>query len=156
MASLRFVYCLMLIGVVSLAECESAFAQSIRRPGKMSRYSTGMGEPFVSPYLRLVQPGGDPGFNYFNLVQPQLQQMENTRLNATRIQGLNRDLQQTKQTTAYGPQLGIRATGGSASYRNYSHFYPSMSSGGAGGAPARNYQSAVGSSSGFGGGFGMY
>lgn len=150
MSSLRFVYCTALVGVVFWGECQSAEAQSVRRSGKIRRYQT-LGEPFVSPYLRLVQPGSQPGFNYFNLVEPQLQQMENTRLNASRIQGLNRDLQQQAKETPYGRQLRIRATGGAASYKNYSHFYPAM--GGGGGGAARQYKSSASSGA---GGFGMY
>jgi hypothetical protein len=50
---------------------------------------------------------------------------------------------------AYGPVGGIRATGGGASYRNYSHFYPSLGASGGAGAPARNYPAPA--SSGMGG-----
>lgn len=150
MSSLRFVYSMALVGVVILVECDSAMGQSVRRSGNIRRYQ-GMSEPFVSPYLRLVQPGSQPGLNYFNLVQPQLQMMENTRLNATRIQGLNRDLQQQVKETAYGRQLGIRATGGVSSHGNYSHFYPSK---GGGGAAVRQLRAP--SSGGGMGGMGMF
>lgn len=136
------------LGVLLWSECGTAFAQAGRRT--MRRYQSTVGEPFISPYLNLARPGADPGFNYFTLVQPQMQQQRNTELNASRIQSVNSDLQQA-QAGAYGPVRGIRPTGHAATFRNYSHFYPSL--GGGGGGAARRYASSANSGA---GGMGIY
>jgi hypothetical protein len=132
-----------------LCEYRSAWGQGGRR-SPMRRYQSSVNEPFVSSYLNLARPGADPGFNYFTLVQPQLQQQRNAEINASRIQSVNGDLQQTK-VGAYGPMGGIRPTGRGATYGNYSHFYPSL--GGGGGRGARRYQSSASSGA---GGMGVY
>lgn len=144
-----FVFIVLCCGF-SLWEAGLAWCQAPRRP--IRRYQNAVGEPFVSPYLNLARPGADPGMNYYTLVQPQLQAQRNTELNAARIQGLNQELRQQEQMSAYGPVGGIRPTGRGATYRNYSHFYPALGGGGGGGSP-RRYRSTVGSSA---GGFGVY
>lgn len=135
------------LGVLVGSECDTAFAQAGRRP--MRRYQSTVGEPFISPYLNLARPGADPGFNYFTLVQPQMQQQRNNEINASRIQGVNSDLQQAK-SSAYGPVQRIRPTGGAATFRNYSHFYPSL---GGGGGAGRRFASSANSGA---GGMGVY
>lgn len=141
--------CFALVGILSLGHGAAAWGQGTRRP--MRRYQSSANEPFVSPYMNLALPTGNPGLNYFSLVQPQLQQMRTNETNASRIYGLNQDLQQAK-SGAYGPTGGIRPTGRAATYGNYSHYYPSMGGGGGAGGPggggrggpARNYPSPVG------------
>lgn len=141
------------IAVVLAADAD-AFGQTVRRP--MRRYASTVGEPIISPYLNLVRPGTDPGFNYFTLVQPQMQQQRNAEMNASQLQGVNQDLQQAK-TGAYGPTGGLRPTGRGASYRNYSHFYPAMGGqggGGRAGGARRTYPSAASAGGGMFGGMG--
>jgi hypothetical protein len=132
-----------------VGEGSTASAQGGRRP-IVRRYQGATAEPVISPYLRLIQPGSDPGLNYFNLVQPQLQQQRGMELQSRQIQGLNRQLQQDERQGPFGGVTQIRATGGrAASYQNYSHYYPALGGGGGGGAPSRQYKSSTG-----GGGFG--
>jgi len=74
--------------------------------------------PAFSPYLNLVRPGGGPTLNYFGLVRPELEFRQN-------IGGLQ---QQTNSLTeaANNPNTvdqGIRPTGNSASFMNYSHYF---------------------------------
>lgn len=146
-----------LCGVAMLVAQSSALAQAPRRPA-MRRYQSTVSQPFVSPYLNLVRPGGDPGLNYFTLVQPQLQQEHNTQVQSNQIQRLNRGLEQATQAqnSPYGPVGGIRSTGGrTASFRSYSHYYPSLGAGrSGGGAPPRNYPNPVGAGGGMMGGMG--
>ncbi|HVA49970.1 MAG TPA: hypothetical protein VNH11_26630 [Pirellulales bacterium] len=132
-----------------------ATAQAIRRPG-IRRYQSMNTEPIVSPYLNLARPGGDPGFNYFTLVQPQVQQQSYQQTQNAQIRGLNQQLQQQAKEGPYGPVNTIRPTGRGASFRSYSHYYPSKGAGGGGGAPARNYPSSSGGSGGMGMGMGMF
>ncbi|HEV3345132.1 MAG TPA: hypothetical protein VG125_32445 [Pirellulales bacterium] len=135
-----------------------AAAQGGRRTG-MRRYQNAVAEPTASPYLRLIQPGSDPGLNYFNLVQPQMQQQRLNQQQTQNYQALGRQLQQDERQGPFGAMTQMRATGGrAASFQNYSHYYPRMGGGGGGGGggatPSRTYQSAGGSGGGMMGGFG--
>jgi hypothetical protein len=112
----------------------------------------------MSPYLNLLRGGADPGFNYFTLIQPQLQNQKNMQLQSRDIQSLGGQLRQDERQGPFGALTQIRATGGrAASYQNYSHYYPALGSGGGGGgAPSRQYKSSAGGGGGFGmGGMGM-
>ncbi|HVX13069.1 MAG TPA: hypothetical protein VHC22_17935 [Pirellulales bacterium] len=153
----RKISCMLFVGLMAISTSDRVLGQTVRRA--VSRYQSSVNEPYVSPYLNLARPGADPGFNYSTLVQPQIVQQRNTELNAARIQGLNRDLQmQQTKVGPYGPLGGMRATGRGASYRNYSHYYPSLAGpGGKGGAP-RNYPAPLGTGSSAmnGTGFGMF
>lgn len=122
----------------------------IRRPQGVRQYRGVTNEPYVSPYLNLIRPGADPGFNYYTLVQPELQQLNFNQQQRGAIQGLGRQLQQQQAEimTPYGPAGGIRPTGRGATFMNYSHYYPEMGVGQSGG---RRYQSDSGGGGGFGG-----
>jgi hypothetical protein len=141
-----------LVAVVVISQSRIAQAQGGRRP-LIRRYQGATAEPTISPYLRLIQPGSDPGLNYFNLVQPQLVQQQNFQQQSRQIRGLNTQLQQDERQGPFGSLTQIRPTGGrAASYQNYSHYYPSMGGGGGGGGASRNYKLP---SSGGGMGMGM-
>lgn len=139
--------------VAVLGRASSANAQAGRRP--IRRYQNVTAEPFVSPYLNLIRPGADPGFNYSTLVQPQIQQQRNSQLQYQQFQNLNRQVQQQQEviTSPYGSVGKLRATGERvASHGNYSHYYPALSGAGAGAGKSRNYPNPI---QGMGGGFGM-
>jgi hypothetical protein len=84
---------------------------------QFSPYQTPVRRPSFSPYLNLVRPGG-PTLNYFGLVRPELEfrrdigglQMQTNTIN----EAVN------NPNTA---EQGIRPTGNSASFLNYSHFF---------------------------------
>jgi len=128
-----------------------ASAQKGRRP--MRSYRGATAEPTVSPYLNLLRPG-DPAFNYFTLVQPQVAFQRNMQQQSRDIAGLGRQLQQDEREGPFGGITELRPTGGrAASFQNYSHYYPSMGGGaGGGGGASRKYPSTVSRG---GGGIGM-
>ena len=137
--------------IVVLSFSSEAFSQS-NRPRAPRRYRGVTNEPYVSPYLQLVRPDSDPGFNYYTLVQPQEQQLQ---LNQQQLQQnfrFGRQIQQTQAEimTPYGPRNTIRPTGRVATYMNYSHYYPGLSGGGAAGG-GRQYRSGGGGGMGMGG-----
>lgn len=134
--------------------CNEGFAQN-GRPRAPRRYRGVTNEPFTSPYLNLVRPDADPGFNYYTLVQPQVQQID---MNQQQVQQNFRFGQQLQQTqaeimTPYGPRNTIRPTGRLATRMNYSHYYPDMGSGPSGGG--RKYTSSAGGGGMSMGGMGM-
>ncbi|HUY90215.1 MAG TPA: hypothetical protein VMV10_15870 [Pirellulales bacterium] len=128
-----------------------AFSQN--RPRAPRRYRGVSNEPYVSPYLNLVRPGADPGFNYYTLVQPQVQQEDFNLQQGRQMFGLGRQIQQTQAEimTPYGPRNTIRPTGRVATRMNYSHYYPNMGGGPSGGG--RKFTSG-GGGGGMGGGMG--
>jgi hypothetical protein len=135
-----------------VGDASIAAAQGGRRPG-IRRYQSATAEPSISPYINLVRPFSDPSFNYFSLVQPQLQQQQAAQIQGKQIQGLGRQLQQDEKMGPYGAINTLPATGSRVATRqNYSHYYPSRggSGGGGGGASRRAYSSGGG-----GGGMGM-
>lgn len=143
--------------LVVVAVPSSARAQAGRRPIRQYRNSSMNNEPVISPYMNLLRGGADPGFNYYTLVQPQLQQQRYNQLQGQQIQRLGREVAAEK-ASPYGPVTKLRSTGTSATRMNYSHYYPGLGgAGGRGGAPARNYPSGGGGAGGMGmGGIGMY
>lgn len=132
--------------------CDQGFAQNAR-PRAPRRYRGVTNEPFTSPYLNLVRPDADPGFNYYTLVQPQVQQMD---MNQQQVQQNFRFGQQIQQTqaqamTPYGPRTTIRPTGRIATRMNYSHYYSGLGGGSSGGGRTYTSSSGGGGMGGFGG-----
>ncbi len=84
----------------------------------------GARRPTYSPYLGLLAGGGrNPAFNYFGIVQPNMQaqqqfgQLQNQiQQNAQGIQSLNNNL-------AYGVDQNFPLTGHAATFGNLSHYY---------------------------------
>jgi len=99
---------------------QSAQAQVLIAPFR----PTAPTRPTVSPYLNLNR-GGSAGVNYFNLVRPQI---ETTRT----LQTLGQEIQQIAPTGSGA--TGVITTGiqgsGVPNYMYYSHYFPSMPSGG--------------------------
>lgn len=146
----------LVFSVASLAillAASEAFSQGTRGRAPR-RYRGASSEPFVSPYMRLLQPGADPAFNYGTLVQPQVQQEQFNFQQSQQMFRFGRQLQRTQEEvmTPYGPRNTMRPTGGVATRMNYSHFYPSKGGGGAAGG-GRKYTGGAGG--GMGGGMGM-
>lgn len=141
--------------LLAVAVPSAAWAQGSRRPIRQYRNSSLSNEPYISPYLNLLRGGADPGFNYYTLVQPQLQQQRTNQMQSQQIQRLGRDMAAEK-ANPYGPINKIRSTGTGATYRNYSHYYPSLGGAGGGGG-ARTYSSGGGGGGGMGmGGIGVF
>lgn len=153
----RAALCLTVVCWGFLAAGEAAFAQQYGRARAPRQYRGVSKEPYVSPYLNLVRPGGEAGFNYFTLVQPQTQQMQFNQQQVRNVQGLNQQFQQQQAElmSPYGPVGGIRPTGYSGvGFMNYSHYYPGF--GGGASAGGRTYSSSSGGGMGMGGmGMGM-
>lgn len=130
-----------------------ASAQAPRRRSRGRKYQSSVtSEPYVSPYMNLILPTGDPGYNYMNFVQPQIQQQRYNQQQSAQTRSLDREIQQQEQMTGpYGPIGGIRPTGGNAAtFGNYSHYYPSKS-----GVSSSPRQYKVRGLGGAGGGMGM-
>jgi hypothetical protein len=89
--------------------------------------------PTISPYLNLLRRDVGPLPNYYSLVRPQLQQNDfNQRqiaINREQRTAIRANAQQIQEV-----QSGAASTGTASVYRNYGHYYPSMS---ASGPPAR-------------------
>lgn len=125
------------IGLTMIASIVAALSLSGSASAQYSPYQQPTRRPSFSPYLNLTRPGGAT-LNYFGLVRPELEFRRN-------IGGLQ---QQTNALTeaANNPNTvdqGIRPTGNSASFMNYSHYFglrssapnPIGSAGGGGGGP---------------------
>lgn len=130
---------LLLAGPVS-----SSFAQPI--PPVMAP------RPAYSPYLNLLWGFGSPAFNYFGLVQPQLQMQQQNmqmqlqmRQTSRNIQMLNNEL---SSFNVYGINPNIRATGFIPMFNNTGHYFNSN--------PAVRGSSAGGGRLGGIGGFGTF
>lgn len=128
---------------------EPVYSQQTARSRGPRQYRGVTNEPYVSPYLNIVRPGADPAFNYYTLVQPQLQQQQFNLQESRNVQNLGRQLQQqqTELMTPYGAIGGIRPTGHVATYMNYSHYYPAL---GAGPSAGRRYTSSISRGGGMG------
>jgi hypothetical protein len=97
-----------------------------QRPGQTPPARYQPSRPTVSPYLNLFRQNEGPLPNYHSLVRPQLQNIENERRQQainiqqqTEIRTLNRGLSRIAQPAA-------ASTGGGGTFRNFSHYYPSM------------------------------
>lgn len=143
------------LALVLLVAGES-FSQ-VTRSRAPRRYRGVTNEPYVSPYMNLLLPNTDPGYNYSAFVQPQLQQMQMNQQQAQENFMFGRQIQQTQAEymTPYGPRNTIRPTGRIATRMNYSHFYPDMGGPGGGGGGGRRYTSSMGGGGGMLGGGGM-
>ena len=131
----RFIYTVS-ISAAAVLMCHAAQGQSPYRYVNPAR-SAAVRRPAVSPYVNLLQ-GNDAGVsNYFTQVRPMLRQgLVNTQQSAN-IQSLQH---QVAGATAAGQtgSVGIRQTGHITTFRNYSHFFPSLVNRNApGGQPAR-------------------
>ncbi len=133
----------MMVGCTSLvAGVQEAHAQPARSTYSAGRSSGGGGggqlpfsgntyrRPTVSPYMQLQQQGYNPMQTqniYQTMVQPQVQQQQQQieqMSQARQMQRLQNQVQQIGRDTS-GRQIdeSIRATGHSATYLNYSHYY---------------------------------
>src|SRR6185437_16414499 len=93
-----------------------------RSPAQYPAYS----QPAVSPYLNLFRPGGTPGANYYNFVQPQL----------SFAGGINSLQQQTlaNQQLITGLQVGNpRITGQPFGFNTHLGYFQNQLRGGLGG-----------------------
>jgi hypothetical protein len=102
-------------------------------------YAPSLNRPTLTPYLQYFR--ADPGVlgPYFSHVRPRLQLQRVLGRQAAEIQ------QQQAATRAIGNRLtyfeqsgSVRPTGTGSVFMSYSHYYPSLGSGGASAAPARS------------------
>lgn len=89
-------------------------------------YRNTLSRPTVSPYLNLTR-GGNPAVNYFTLTRPPIDLRAQQFRQQQATQGLQREIDEGVRASELPP------TGHAASYMNYSHYYPSLSSRAAGG-----------------------
>jgi hypothetical protein len=96
----------------------TAHAQPGRAP------ATPLGQPVLSPYLNLAQPGFNPAISYFGVVRPQLQ-----------TQGNIQQLQQFQATQTYLDNTALVAqpilnTGTSTGFMTYNRYFQTVGRGG--------------------------
>lgn len=89
-------------------------------------YRNTLSRPAVSPYLNLTR-GGNPALNYFTLTRPPIDARAQQFRQQQATQGLQREIDTGVRASALPP------TGHSATYMNYSHFYPGLTSRATGG-----------------------
>lgn len=89
-------------------------------------YRNTLSRPTVSPYLNLTR-GGNPAINYFTLTRPPIDLRAQQFRQQQATQGLQREIDEGVRASELPP------TGHSASYMNYSHYYPALSNRSAGG-----------------------
>jgi hypothetical protein len=146
-----FVSCAALLVVIAV--CHDASAQyrgsrQIRRP-KRSSVSD---QPALSPYINLTNPTVDPGLSYVGLTAPMLQQQENIERNARSLRRLQGRVEQD-ESSAYGANTGIAATGHHSHFRNLSHFFGGQSTSGS--RPTSPFKRRSGAAGAGTGGMGM-
>ena len=86
--------------------------------------------PTFSPYLNLLSGYGSPAFNYYALVRPQLDVMQQQAQIQQQLAQQAQALQATNSTLANGlidPRLPV--TGRGATFGYYSHYYPTLGGG---------------------------
>lgn len=89
--------------------------------------------PTVSPYLNLLRPQGGVAIpNYQSLVRPMLDQERINQQQGRQLQQLQKRIYQgpSSQSSAGAP-IGIRSTGHTTGFMNYSAYFPQLQSGGA-------------------------
>ena len=98
------------------------------RGGRSGRagYRNTLSRPMVSPYLNLTR-GGNPAVNYYTLTRPPIDLRAQQFRQQQATQGLQREVEQGVRASELPP------TGHSATYMNYSHYYPGLTSRATGG-----------------------
>lgn len=82
-------------------------------------YRNTLSRPSVSPYLNLAR-GGNPALNYFTLTRPPIDLRAQQFRQQQATQGLQREIDTGVRASELPP------TGHSATYMNYSHYYPGL------------------------------
>jgi len=98
-------------------------------------------QPVYSPYLNMLWGGGGPAFNYFALVQPQLQFQQQSAQLQYQLNRTNQAIQATNAALVAGADPYLPITGRGATFGYYSHYYPALSGGRFGGAAGRGFSS---------------
>jgi len=121
-----------------LLAASSATAQVglVQPPGSLQPYQQPQpSRPTLSPYLNMMRPGVNPALNYFGLVQPQLQQIQQGR----NLQQLQQQLTQLDSnvlnqgmTTGMPTAGALLTTGHPVAFMNYGTYFPLYSRGGGG------------------------
>ena len=120
---LRIAVLTIALAAIGLAP-EVVCAQNAYRGGGMNRLQYPyLNKPAVTPWLELFRLA-PMELNYYNLIKPQLDQLDVNRRTGADLQQLNRGLDRLdqKQDLHGGNDRGIR-TGHSGSHGNHSHFY---------------------------------
>jgi hypothetical protein len=100
-------------------------AQNAYRGGGMNRLQYPyQNKPAVTPWLELFRLA-PMELNYYNLIKPQLDQLDVNRSTGAQLRQLNRDVGQMQDLTG-GNDLGVK-TGHRSSHGNHSHFYSGIS-----------------------------
>lgn len=143
---------LILIVLSPLAGVQSVSAQTGFRGGGDPRLSNYLNrKPVLSPYLNMFRVGEDAN-NYYNLVQPQMDQLKLNRQNDSNFDSLQRQL--SNMSIGSNRQTTTPSTGHSTGFMNYSHFHGNSPAAGGGGmrgsASARSRGAAASGGSGYG------
>jgi hypothetical protein len=109
---------LMALTLISL-DALPVHAQSRTARSGRTGYRNTLSRPTVSPYLNLTR-GGNPAINYFTLARPPIDLRAQQFRQQQATQGLQREVETGVRASELPP------TGHSASYMNYSHYYPGL------------------------------
>ncbi len=107
-----------------LSAARRADAQYFGSPIARGGTSGSINGPTVSPYLNLLQMNTQGIIPYQNLVQPQIEQNNALRQQASAINQLQ---QQVSSPSSSGGGRGSRSTGHSTLFMNYGHYFPTYS-----------------------------
>ena len=103
--------------LIAVGPVGSLFAQP-QVPGGGAR------RPTYSPYLGLLAGGGgNPAFNYFGIVQPNMQAQQQFGALQGMIQQNAQNIQSINNNVAYGVDQNFPLTGHAATFGNLSHYY---------------------------------
>ena len=87
-----------------------------------------LSRPTVSPYLNLLREDGNGLPTYHTTVRPALEQRSTNRQQALAIRRVQNQFNAVfaAQQSSRGRRIGIRSTGHSTQFMNYSHYYPAL------------------------------
>lgn len=114
-----------LVFTVSMFGTASQANAQYRDYGRDSFRSATTRRPTVSPYLRLLEGGGSLfSTPYQSLVRPEIEQRQFNLQQSRQISQLRQQVNTSLLQNSRNAIGGLRATGHTTFYMNYSHFYP--------------------------------
>ncbi len=124
MSKVLVVFSSVVLTVLMFGAASQANAQ-YRRYARDSIRNAVTRRPTVSPYLQLLEGGGGLfATPYQSRVRPDVQQLQFNRQQNQQISQLRQQVNSSLLQDPRNADGGLRATGHTTFYMNYSHFYP--------------------------------
>lgn len=122
----RILAAMVAAAALTLTADNAAAQSSFRRPD-LNPFNNILSRPTVSPYLNLLRNQGFGAPNYQTLVRPELEARRQLQQQQHSINQLHTGLANQGQQLQRAITGEIRSTGHTTTYRNYSHYFPTLS-----------------------------